>query len=150
MAQNSDSYAALDLGSNSFHLLIASFHDDKLRVIDRHKDMVRLAAGLDDDGRLSDAAQERALESLTKMADRLRGVPRRQIRIVGTNRSRTRTAHQYYLRHRRGPLSLPRRRQRLRTGKTTPACPRYWRRLYRARHWHQHATSTRKPANGLR
>ena len=82
MAQNSDSYAALDLGSNSFHLLIASFSDNKIRVIDRHKDMVRLAAGLDDDGRLSDEAQDRALDSLAKMADRLRGVPRRQIRAV--------------------------------------------------------------------
>lgn len=85
MAQNSDSYAALDLGSNSFHLLIASFNGDKLRVIDRYKDMVRLAAGLDDDGRLSDEAQDRALDSLAKMANRLRGVPRRQIRVVGTN-----------------------------------------------------------------
>ncbi len=85
MAQNSDSFAALDLGSNSFHLLIASFQDDKLRIIDRHKDMVRLAAGLDDNGVLSEEAQQRALDSLAKVANRLRGVPRSQIRIVGTN-----------------------------------------------------------------
>ncbi|NKI19115.1 Ppx/GppA family phosphatase [Spongiibacter sp. KMU-166] len=85
MAQNSESYAALDLGSNSFHLLIASFQDDKLRIIDRHKDMVRLAAGLNDDGYLSEAAQQRGLDSLAKIANRLRGVPREQIRIVGTN-----------------------------------------------------------------
>jgi exopolyphosphatase/guanosine-5'-triphosphate,3'-diphosphate pyrophosphatase len=107
MAQNSDSYAALDLGSNSFHLLIASFHDDKLRVIDRHKDMVRLAAGLDDDGRLSDAAQERALESLTKMADRLRGVPRRQIRIVGTNTLRAASNANEFMAKAEAVLGLP-------------------------------------------
>ncbi|MBQ0759423.1 MAG: exopolyphosphatase/guanosine-5'-triphosphate,3'-diphosphate pyrophosphatase [Zhongshania sp.] len=107
MAQNSDSYAALDLGSNSFHLLIASFHEDKLRVIDRHKDMVRLAAGLDDDGRLSDSAQERALESLAKMADRLRGVPRRQIRIVGTNTLRAATNANEFMAKAESVLGLP-------------------------------------------
>ncbi|CAA0094022.1 exopolyphosphatase [Zhongshania aliphaticivorans] len=107
MAQNSDSYAALDLGSNSFHLLIASFHEDKLRVIDRHKDMVRLAAGLDEDGRLSDTAQDRALESLAKMADRLRGVPRRQIRIVGTNTLRAATNANEFMAKAEVVLGLP-------------------------------------------
>ena len=77
MAQNSDSFAALDLGSNSFHLLIASFQDDKLRIIDRHKDMVRLAAGLDDNGVLSEEAQQRALDSLAKVAP-LEAAPRRR------------------------------------------------------------------------
>ncbi len=85
MSQNVDSYAALDLGSNSFHLLIASFKDDKLKIIDRHKDMVRLAAGLDDNNMLSEDAQQRALESLAKIANRLSGVPKKQIRVVGTN-----------------------------------------------------------------
>ncbi|WP_269619937.1 exopolyphosphatase [Zhongshania sp. BJYM1] len=107
MAQNSDSYAALDLGSNSFHLLIASFQDNKLRVIDRHKDMVRLAAGLDDDGRLSDVAQDRALESLAKMADRLRGVPRRQIRIVGTNTLRAAVNASEFMAKAESVLGLP-------------------------------------------
>ncbi|WP_373091310.1 exopolyphosphatase [Zhongshania sp.] len=107
MAQNSDSYAALDLGSNSFHLLIASFSDNKIRVIDRHKDMVRLAAGLDDDGRLSDDAQDRALDSLAKMADRLRGVPRRQIRVVGTNTLRAASNAAEFMTKAEAVLGLP-------------------------------------------
>lgn len=85
MPQHSASYAALDLGSNSFHLLIASFENDQLKVLDRHKDMVRLAAGLDDHGNLSEASQTRALESLAKMANRLSSVPKNRIRVVGTN-----------------------------------------------------------------
>ena len=107
MAQNSDSYAALDLGSNSFHLLIASFQDDKLRIIDRHKDMVRLAAGLNDDGVLSEDAQQRALDSLAKVANRLRGVPRSQVRIVGTNTLRAASNAGDFMQRAEAILGLP-------------------------------------------
>ncbi|MBB3046841.1 exopolyphosphatase/guanosine-5'-triphosphate,3'-diphosphate pyrophosphatase [Litorivivens lipolytica] len=82
-------YAALDLGSNSFHLLIARFDQSKLIIIDTHKDMVRFAAGLDKHNTLSDEAIERALASLKKMAERLCGVPADHIRIVGTNTLRS-------------------------------------------------------------
>ena len=77
--------AALDLGSNSFHLLIAEFKGDRLRVIDRLKDMVRLAEGLGDSGRLRDDVADRALKSLGRIGQRLRGLPRENVRIVGTN-----------------------------------------------------------------
>lgn len=107
MAQNSDSYAALDLGSNSFHLVIASFQEDKLRIIDRHKDMVRLAAGLDDDGKLSDDAQQRALESLAKIANRLVDVPPHQIRVVGTNTLRAASNATEFMRKAESILGAP-------------------------------------------
>jgi exopolyphosphatase/guanosine-5'-triphosphate,3'-diphosphate pyrophosphatase len=107
MAQNTDSYAALDLGSNSFHLLIASFQDDKLRIIDRHKDMVRLAAGLSEDGVLAEDAQQRALESLAKVANRLRGVPRSQVRIVGTNTLRAASNAGDFMQRAEAILGLP-------------------------------------------
>ncbi|MEY3041331.1 MAG: hypothetical protein RLZZ174_413, partial [Pseudomonadota bacterium] len=58
--------AALDLGSNSFHLLIAEFEGDRLRVIDRLKDMVRMAEGLSDGGRLREDVADRALASLER------------------------------------------------------------------------------------
>ena len=77
--------AALDLGSNSFHLLIAEFKGDRLRVIDRLKDMVRLAEGLGESGRLKDDIADRALKSLERIGQRLRGLPRENVRIVGTN-----------------------------------------------------------------
>ena len=50
IAERSDTYAAVDLGSNSFHLLVARREHGELRVIDRIKEMVRLGGGLDDAG----------------------------------------------------------------------------------------------------
>lgn len=89
MPESSDLYAALDLGSNSFHLLIASFSGNKMLVLDRHKDMVRFAAGLDDQDRLDEPTQQRALDSLARMAERLRNIPPEHIRVVGTNTLRS-------------------------------------------------------------
>jgi len=78
-------FAALDLGSNSFHLLIAEKRGSDMVFLDRRKEMVRLAAGLDAAGLLSDDAQERALESLRIFAERLDGIPKEHIKVVGTN-----------------------------------------------------------------
>lgn len=77
--------AAVDLGSNSFHMLVARIHAGQVQVIDRMKDMVRLAGGLQPDGHLSEEAIERGLASLTRFGQRLAGMPRGSVRIVGTN-----------------------------------------------------------------
>jgi len=77
-------YAAIDLGSNSFHMLVARREHDELRVIDRIKDMVRLVGGLDDDGRLDSETRQRALASLARFGQRIAGIPQHQIRTVGT------------------------------------------------------------------
>ena len=76
---------ALDLGSNSFHLLIAQESSDRIQVLDKHKEMVRLAAGLDQHNHLSEDAQNRALECLGRFAQRLRSLDPENIRVVGTN-----------------------------------------------------------------
>ncbi len=76
---------ALDLGSNSFHLLIAQESNGQLRVLDKHKEMVRLAAGLDDNNQLTPQAIERALECLERFAQRLRTLDAEHVRVVGTN-----------------------------------------------------------------
>ena len=81
----SDTLAAIDLGSNSFHMIIARFVDGQMQVIDRLKEMVRLGGGFDDENNLTPQAQERALEALEKFGDRLRGMPRGSVRAVGTN-----------------------------------------------------------------
>lgn len=89
-------YAALDLGSNSFHLLLARFAGDKLIVVDRHKESVRLAEGLNARGNLSREAIARALESLRRFAERLRSTPVSHLRVVGTNTLRAaRNADQF-------------------------------------------------------
>ena len=77
--------AALDLGSNSFHLLIAQQRGSRIQILDRHKEMVRLAAGLDDGNLLSNQAISRALECLKRFAQRLRPLDPENVRIVGTN-----------------------------------------------------------------
>ena len=77
--------AAVDLGSNSFHLIVAQVTDQDVRLQDRLKEMVRLGAGLDDDGNLSQDAQDRALACLERFGQRLRNIPDENVRIVGTN-----------------------------------------------------------------
>jgi len=83
-AERSDTYAAVDLGSNSFHLLVARRDHGELRVLDRIKDMVRLGGGLDADGHLDPAVQDRAFASLARFGQRLRGIPQDNLRAVGT------------------------------------------------------------------
>jgi exopolyphosphatase/guanosine-5'-triphosphate,3'-diphosphate pyrophosphatase len=82
--QRADTFAAIDLGSNSFHLLVARKEFGELRVIDRIKEMVRIGGGLDEEGRLDENTQQRALSCLALFGQRLRGIPNDNIRAVGT------------------------------------------------------------------
>lgn len=77
--------AAADLGSNSFHLVIARETGAGIQVIDRLRERVRLAAGLDDDKRLDPAYAERALQTLARFGDRLRDLPADRKRVVATD-----------------------------------------------------------------
>lgn len=79
---------ALDLGSNSFHLLVAKETDNHFQVIDKHKEMVRLAAGITDDNTLNAQAQARALQCLERFGQRLRPLDPANVRVVGTNTMR--------------------------------------------------------------
>ena len=81
----SDQFAALDLGSNSFHLIVAQQTNGRLQIVDRIREMVRLADGLDDSQELSAAAGRRALECLERFGQRLRHLRRENVRVVGTN-----------------------------------------------------------------
>jgi len=77
--------AAVDLGSNSFHMIVARVADGDLQVIDRLKEMVRLGEGLTDDKQLMPAVVERALACLERFGQRLRGMAPESVRAVGTN-----------------------------------------------------------------
>ena len=77
--------AAVDLGSNSFHMIVARFHDGELQVVDRLRDPVRMAAGLTADGQLTSEMRERTLNCLARFGQRLRDVKRSRIRAVATN-----------------------------------------------------------------
>ena len=81
--------AAIDLGSNSFHLLVARSSPGELVVIDRLREMVQLAAGLDDSRKINEKAQERALECLRRFGQRVGHIPPENVRAVGTNTLRS-------------------------------------------------------------
>lgn len=83
--KSSEILAAVDLGSNSFHMKIARAYEGELQVLDRMREMIHLGAGLDADGNITGEAQQRALECLARFGERLRGMPRRAVRVVGTN-----------------------------------------------------------------
>ncbi len=85
-------HAAIDLGSNSFHMVVAHHDGHQLRIVDRIKDMVRLAGGIDRNGQLDPVVRERALASLARFGQRIAGLPRLQVRAVGTQSFR-RLAH---------------------------------------------------------
>ena len=77
--------AAVDLGSNSFHMVVAQVRDGQPVVVDRIKQMVRLGAGLDENNMLSAEARDRALRCLGLFGERIRHLPASNVRIVGTN-----------------------------------------------------------------
>ncbi len=86
--ETSTEVAAVDLGSNSFHLMVARANGSELQVIDRLREPVRLAAGLGPDRRLRPEAQARALECLQRFGQRLAHLPPHRVRAVGTNTMR--------------------------------------------------------------
>ena len=78
--------AAIDLGSNSFHMIVAQLGpNQRLNIVDRIKEPVRLAAGLDASGNITAAAADRALSCLGQFAERLAAFKGEHVRAVGTN-----------------------------------------------------------------
>ncbi len=77
-------FAAVDLGSRSFHLTVARVHGDNIEVVDQLREPVRLAAGLREDG-VDAAVWGRCRESLARIGERIRDIPSGQARAVGTN-----------------------------------------------------------------
>ena len=102
-----DTLAAVDLGSNSFHLEIGRVVDGQIYPLDAVREVVRLGAGLGADKRIDRATQAKALESLAKLAERLRGFPRPAVRAVGTNALRVAKNAPQFLREARQVLGFP-------------------------------------------
>ena len=77
--------AAVDLGSNSFHMVVARHLHGQLTIIDRLREPVRLAFGLDEQGRLSREVMDNALACMERFGQRLRDMHAESVRVVGTN-----------------------------------------------------------------
>lgn len=76
--------AAIDLGSNSFHMIIARIINGSIQILSRLKQKVQLAEGLDDKNILSQAAIERGVNCLALFAERLQGFKPEDVNVVGT------------------------------------------------------------------
>lgn len=98
---------AIDLGSNSFHMIIARLVGGQLHVIDRMRERVKLAAGLDGNKHLTEEAQRRGLACLERFAQRLRPLPHARVRAVGTNTLRRARNAREFLRRARTILGHP-------------------------------------------
>jgi exopolyphosphatase/guanosine-5'-triphosphate,3'-diphosphate pyrophosphatase len=96
-SDNIQSLAAIDLGSNSFHMIVGRLQNGQLRVIDRLREPVRLAAGLDDDQQLHPDVAERALDCLRRFCQRVHGLQPGNIRAVGTNTLRIAQTNQGFM-----------------------------------------------------
>jgi exopolyphosphatase/guanosine-5'-triphosphate,3'-diphosphate pyrophosphatase len=81
----SHSLAAIDLGSNSFHMIVVNIIDGQIQVIDQIKEMVRLGEGLTDEKTLQPEVNRRAIACLQRFGQRLRDQPEGSLRAVGTN-----------------------------------------------------------------
>ncbi|MBZ1393157.1 exopolyphosphatase [Psychrobacter pacificensis] len=77
--------AAIDIGSNSFHLAIARLDHGEVRKVVSMSEKVQLAAGLDEHKILSETAEQRGLDCLSRFVARLDSVPPERIRVVATN-----------------------------------------------------------------
>jgi exopolyphosphatase/guanosine-5'-triphosphate,3'-diphosphate pyrophosphatase len=77
--------AAVDLGSNSFHMIVGELRHGQLTIIDRLRETVRLAEGLSDDGTLSNDARSRALVCLSQFGERLQSMHAESVRAAGTS-----------------------------------------------------------------
>jgi exopolyphosphatase / guanosine-5'-triphosphate,3'-diphosphate pyrophosphatase len=99
--------AAVDIGSNSFHMIVARHREGSFQVIDRLRDPVRMAAGLTADGQLQPDVRERAITCLARFGQRLRGLPRERIRAVATNTVRQLRAPRAFLLAAETALGVP-------------------------------------------
>ncbi|ABM61009.1 Ppx/GppA phosphatase family protein [Halorhodospira halophila] len=102
--------AAVDLGSNSFHMVVARIDPATrtLRVVDRLRETVRLGAGLGEgQKRLSEDARERALACLARFGDRLRRLQAQRVRAVGTNTLRRARDATDFMQEAEGALGHP-------------------------------------------
>lgn len=100
--------AAVDLGSSSFHMIVARIQEGQSPlIVDRLREMVRLREGLDSDNNITPDVQERALECLQRFGQRLKGLQPSNVRVVGTNTLRHADQARGFLRAAESALGHP-------------------------------------------
>ncbi|ASP38127.1 exopolyphosphatase [Bacterioplanes sanyensis] len=106
-AQHDQVMAAVDLGSNSFHLVIAQPFQGDIRTLEKRGQKVQLAAGLDANGMLSEEAQQRGLLCLREFAQRLQGMDPARVSVLATNALRAARNRQQFIDRAEQELGYP-------------------------------------------
>ncbi|OCG21285.1 hypothetical protein A9G22_09910 [Gilliamella sp. App2-1] len=78
-------YAVVDLGSNSFHMVIARVINGAIQIIYKNKKNIHLATGLNANKELSESSIMQGVECLALFAERLNGFPSEHVRVVATH-----------------------------------------------------------------
>ena len=98
MSRSDKTVAVIDLGSNSFHLIIARIDENRnIHVIDRVKERIRLAAGLDENNYLTPQVISRALLYFSQTRERLQDLADDCVRVIGTDTFRRAKNGQQFL-----------------------------------------------------
>ena len=100
-------YIAIDMGSNSFHLVIAREQDGQLQIVHKEKQQVKLAQGLDDNNLLSDEAIQRGIDCLKDFNLRFADISHAEIRLVATYTLRVASNRNEFLTQAKAALPYP-------------------------------------------
>lgn len=103
----SETLAAIDLGSNSFHLVVARVTNGTLQPLVQDKQIVRLADGLNEDQELTEEAMQRGLEVLRNFGETVKQLNPSNIRIVATYTLRRAKNRNLFVRAAREIFPLP-------------------------------------------
>lgn len=107
MTSSKQKLAVIDLGSNSFHLIIAILENNSLQIIDREKEIVRLASGIDSENRINDDKIVEATDCLKIFGQLIQDFHPRNVQCVGTNTLRKAINSRQFLRHAQQALGFP-------------------------------------------
>ena len=89
--------AAIDLGSNSFHMVLARTLGTEIRILERIGEKVQLGAGLDEDLLLDAAAMQRGFDCLRRFSQLIDGLPAAAVRVVATSTLRSARNRQVFI-----------------------------------------------------
>ncbi|MCI7354386.1 MAG: exopolyphosphatase [[Actinobacillus] rossii] len=90
--------AAIDLGSNSFHMIVARIINGSIQILSRLKQKVQLAKGLDENNVLDQEAITRGVNCLALFGERLQGFKPENVSVVGTYTLRSAVNNDEFLR----------------------------------------------------
>jgi exopolyphosphatase/guanosine-5'-triphosphate,3'-diphosphate pyrophosphatase len=88
-------------------MVVARYSHGQLVIIDRLREMVRLASGVAENGRIDKEVAARALACLQRFGQRLRDMHADSVRVVGTNALRLAHRKQAFLERAREALGHP-------------------------------------------